>query len=256
MKKFFSLELKRSRYFLAFLAVFALIFSLITNFIFKIYKASELGLALGFYCLVGLVFLINLLYFTSRYRKDLFSKSSYFTFSINVSTGKIILSKLLAGALLSLLSLFVFVRIFFIFTKAFGLDGMALKSSFDSSVLISLILYWLLAYVYLTVALSLSKVKIFNKYYDFVTIVLAVVFLVLVMGVMRNLYRLKPTIIDLTDFSIRNLTRINGVDFFMVYYDINHRAIGLNLWILLLTVFLIIFGFFINVYLVEEKIDL
>lgn len=256
MRKFLKLEVKRTGAYLFFMSIFSLVFSIITNFILKIFTSGDLGMGLGFYLLLGLVFLSNLIYFISRYRRDLFSESSYFTFSINLSTGKIILTKLIASLLISFISLLVFVGIFFLVNKTFDFSKTGLLHSFDPYVFASVLLYWLLAYVYLTMALSLSRVKIFNKYYEFVTIVLALVFLVLVMGLMRNLYSLRPTIIDLSDFSIRNLTGVSGMDFFMVYYDINHRAIGINLWILLLTLFLIVFGFFINVYLVEEKIDL
>lgn len=256
MSKFFYYEIKRSRRYLASMAIFSIVFSILTNLIFKIFKSSNLSQALGFYLVLGVVFLIDLVYFTYRYRRDLFSKSSYFTFSINLSTGKIILSKLLAGFVINFLSLLIFVGAFNLSNSIFGFDRRLALLGFGPYVFLSILIYWLLAYIFLTIGVSLSKVKIFNRYYEFVTTVISVVCLVLVMWVMRNLYRLKSTIVDLKDFSIRTISRINGVDFFMVYYDINHRAIGINLWILVLACFLIIFGFFINVYLVEEKIDL
>lgn len=256
MSKFLSYEIKRSYRYLASMAIFALVFSIITNFIFKIFKGTNLSLSLGFYLILGVIFLINLVYFTYRYRKDLFSKSSYFTFSINLSTGKIILAKLFAGLIVSFLSLLVYVLFFAMVSGISGFDRSKLLLSFGPYVFISIMIYWLLAYVFLTIGVSLSRVKIFKKYYEFVTVLLSVVGLVLVMGLMRNIYRLSPTIVDIKDFSIRTLTRINGIDFFMVYYDINNRALGINLWILILASFLIIFGYFINVYLVDEKIDL
>src|SRR5699024_5862412 len=187
---------------------------------------------------------------------DLFSKSSYFTFTINLSTAKIMFSKLLAGLLISFLSLLIFIGAFILSYKIFGIDGSTIKNSFNGLVLFSILVYWLLAYVFLSIGVSLSKVKFLNRYYEFVSIILSTVLLVLVMWVMRNLYRLKSTMIDVKDFSIKTISNINGIDFFMVYYDINNKAIGINLWILLLAAFLIVFGFFINVYLVEEKIDL
>ncbi|MDD7306450.1 MAG: hypothetical protein PUG67_07650 [Peptoniphilaceae bacterium] len=255
MNKLFYYEIKRSYRYLAFMAIFAWVFAIITNFIFKIFKSSSLLISLGFYLVLGVIFLINLVYFTYRYRRDLFSKSSYFTFSISISTSKIILAKLLAGLMSCFICLGLYVGAFDLINLAFGLDRTALLS-FSSYALFSILLYWLLAYVFLTIGINLSKVKLFKKYYEFVSLVFSVVMLVLVMWIMRNLYRLKPLMIDLKDFSIRSLSRVNGVDFFMIYYDINNRVLGINLWILLLACFLVAFGFFINVYLVEEKIDL
>lgn len=256
MKKFLTYEIKRSFNYLTFMAIAGLFFSIIVNFIFKKIKGDDFSLIVGFYLLIGVIFLVDLIYFTYRFRNDLFSKSSYFTFTINLPTSKIVFAKLLAGLIITFLSLIIFVGAFSLISEIFEIAGQNMKSSFNGFVLFSILIYWILAYVFLTIGVSLSRVKLLNRYYEFVSIILSIVLLVLVMWVMRNLYRLKATMISIKDFSIRTLSNINGVDFFMVYYDINHKAIGINLWILLLAAFLIVFGFFVNVYLIEEKIDL
>lgn len=255
MGKFLRYELKRSKFFLAFMAVAGLFFSLIINFLYRKNSNLEFSMGLGFYLVLAVIFLVDLIYFVARFRKDIFSKSSYFTFTIDLSTGKIIFSKYLASFVISLLTMLVFVGSFKIFSRAFGITGDLLKS-FNRVAFLSVLIYWLLSFAFLTIGVSLARVKIFNKYYEFVSLVLSVVLLVLLMWVMRNIYRLKPLMVDLTNFSIKNLSLINGVDFFMVYYDISQKPVGVNLWIFLLSLFFIAFGFFINLYLIEEKIDL
>lgn len=255
MKKFLSYELKRSLNYLLSLTIASIFFTIILMFIYKKNTVEAFTVGIGFYIVLAIVFLVNIIYFVYRFRKDLFSKSAYFTFTINLSTTKIIFSKLLSGFIVSFLTILVYWLQFKILLQIFNFKQNILQS-FNFYVFIVILIYWILSYVFLILGVSISKIKIFNRYYEFVSLVLSVVFLVLLMWFMRNLYRLKALMISFSNFSIRNLTNINGVDFFMVYYNVNHKAIGVNLWILLLSIFFIVFGFFINVYLLEEKIDL
>lgn len=256
MNKFLKMEMKRSRRFLIFITIFSALFSIIINFVNYFSKASDYSLLISFYVLLGIILLINLIYFVNRYRMDIFAKSAYLTFTINLSTAKIMFVKFISGVFFGLLTLVEFVVFFLIGNMIFSYDLFMIFKSFNLLVAICIMLYWSMAYVLLLLGVSLSKVKIFNKYYEFVTIVLSIVVYILILWLMKNLYTIKAIMLSFKSFALVNLSNINGIDIFMLYYDSNNKLIGINVWMLLICLFVIVFGFFVNIFLLEEKIDL
>lgn len=259
MIRFLKYELKRTRNYKLYLFLAIISILILLNLLYKhtsIGKTSSISIY--FVTLMAIVFSINILYFTNRYRKDIFSKSSYLTFTINVSTTKIILSKIICGIITTFLTLILFTILF----ESLGLfiNGNSFLTTwnikFKLILLFVIILYWTMSYMIIIFGISLSRVKIFKRYYEFVTMVLSIVILTLVIWIMRNIYTSYPLVIDLNNFSLRMVNSINGIDISMLYLGAGNSILGINMIMVLISIFAIVFVFFANNYILEEKIDL
>lgn len=113
-----------------------------------------------------------------------------------------------------------------------------------------------MAYALLTLAISLTRVKFFRRYYDFVSIVLFVVIFTLILALLRYVYVRLPYMIDFEDFAVRYVRQINGFDLSMLYMNLDGKIIGMNIYDLFISIFTIVISFVANIYVVEYKIDL
>lgn len=261
MIKFLKYELKRSRGFFLIMALFAIISVSLIGIFYKFNSFDMENKNFSFFILIlalGLIILsICLIFFTIRFKRDIFDKSSYITFTINISVAKIIFAKFLASVLVGFLSLFIFIGALIIGSNILGIS----KSLLDISSLNLLAyvgvseIYYSIAYLLLILGMTLSKVQIFKKYYSFVTVVLSIVIFTLVVWLLRNIYQLSPLALSFKNFSIQRLININGIDISMLYNGIDGKIIGINIWMLIFSILIIAVTFFYNVFLIEEKID-
>jgi hypothetical protein len=258
MRKFLFYELKRTKRFIEIMGLFSLLFAIMLTFLSRKTAINMVGkdysLLISFILVSLIILLINLIYFINRYRADIFNKSSYFTFTINLSSGKILFAKFLAALIVSFLSIMFFTLIFLLLGR--NIEMKNLVKTFMPQIFPVLLLYFALSYQLLALGVSLSKVKIFSKYYEFVSLVVAIMIFTILTFILRNIYHLFPLMINFKDFSIREANPINGVDILMLYFGLDNSILGINLRMLLLTVFVIIFVFFANIFVIEEKIDL
>ncbi|NVF12057.1 ABC transporter permease [Anaerococcus sp. AGMB00486] len=261
MIRYLRYELKRSSGFLL-LEIFLSLLS--ASFIGLMAKSDNLGVndrQLAILILIiaqGIIILaISLIYFASRFKRDIFDKSSYITFTINISVGKVLMAKFLASLIVAFISIFTY--IFWLLFSSFILSIKEITIAFTvgriSTFSFVLGLYYSMAYLLLVLGLSLSRVKIFKRYYNFVTIVLAIVLFSLIIWIFRNIYVLSPVCLNLRNFSLENLIHINGVDISMVYMGLDGKILGINVRTSLLSLLIITISFFINEYLIEERID-
>lgn len=261
MIKYLRYELKRSRGFLL-LEIFLSLLS--ASLISLMAKSDNLGLnnkdGSIFILIVaqGLIILaISLIFFASRFKRDIFDKSSYITFTINISVGRVLMAKFLASLIVALIASLAY---------ALGLISLSLivnigeiRRVFTLGRVLSfgfvLGLYYSMAYLLLVLGLSLSRVKIFKRYYTFVTIVLSIILFSLIIWIFRNIYVISPFCLNLRNFSLENLVHINGIDISMIYMGLDGKILGINVWTTLLSLLIIAISFFTNEYLIEERID-
>lgn len=273
MWKFLRYEIKRSgKFILAFSFLSILITILFAVFMVAISSKTrnstsfESSFNIAFIFLIFVMLVVNLLYFLQRYRKDIFSKSAYLTFTLDISTGGLFFAKLLSAVFITIINQSIF-TIFFSIMNAivnfkYGIEniihsmGIANFLQIYLWAMLIMSLYWLMAYTMLTVAISLTKVKFFRKYYDFVSIVLFVVILTIIVSLIRYFYIALPYVFEAKSFSMKFLNNINGFDISMLYFNIDSSVIGINLVDLILSLFVIITSFVSNLLIVENKIDL
>lgn len=261
MIKFLKYELKRSRGFFLLMALLSIISVAITGVFYKFNSFDMENKNFSFFILLlalALIILsICLIFFTVRFKRDIFDKSSYITFTINVSVARIIFAKFLASVLVGFLSLLIFVGTLILGANILEISKGLVNIS-PSSLLAYVVvsgIYYSIAYLLLTLGMTLSKVQIFKRYYSFVTVVLSIVLFTIVVWLLRNIYQISPVVLSLKNFSIQRLININGIDISMLYNGLDGKIIGINIWMLIFSVLIIALTFFYNVFLIEEKID-
>lgn len=259
MIKFLKYELKRSRGFFLLMAFISLISSLVIGLLTRLdgISINEKGSIFVLILAQGLVILtISLVYFAMRFKRDIFDKTSYISFTINISVGKILFAKLITSLIISFLIMLIYFLGLFIISLIFSITIFTrfnIRGVLSYSFILGL--YFSMAYLIILLGISLSRVKIFKRYYSFVTIVLAIVVFSLILWAFRNIYRLSPTIININSFSLQRIYQINGIDVSMIYTDLSGKVLGLNIWTLILAFLINFLSFFINTYLIEERID-
>lgn len=261
MIKYLRYELKRSR---SFFLVILFLSLLSVSFISLLANSDSFGVnnkkGSIFILVVAqeiIILIMSLIFFVMRFRRDIFEKSSYITFTINISVGRVLFAKFLASLLAALFSIIVYLLNFLIVSLFLDIKIIFDMVSIGGILLYGfvIILYYAIAYLLLILGLSLSKVKIFKKYYNFVTIVLSILIFSLIIWIFRNIYILSPISLNLRNFSLETLVHVNGIDVFMVYLDLDGKILGINVWTSLMSFFVIAISFFINEYLIEERID-
>ena len=259
MIKFLKYELKRSRGFFLIMALFAIISVSLIGIFYKFNSFDMENKNFSFFILIlafGLIILsICLIFFTIRFKRDIFDKSSYITFTINISVTKIIFAKFLASVLVGFLSLFIFIGALIIGSNILGISkGLLDISSLNLLAYVGVSeIYYSIAYLLLILGMTLSKVQIFKKYYSFVTVVLSIVLFTIVVWLLRNIYQLSPLVLSFKNFSIQRLININGIDISMLYNGIDGKIIGINIWMLIFSILIIAVTFFYNVFLIEDR---
>ena len=174
MIKFLKYELKRSRGFFLIMAIFAIISQALLGIFYKFNSFEMENKNTSFFILLislALIILsISLIFFTVRYKRDIFDKSSYITFTINISVSKIILAKFLASLIFGFLSLVIFVGSLIFTTKFLGINESLNNISIKVLILYVFVseIYYSIAYLLLVFGITLSKVQIFIRYYSFV----------------------------------------------------------------------------------------
>ena len=261
MIKFLKYELKRSRGFFLIMAIISIISQALLGIFYKFNsfdvedKNTSIFILIFFLALI--ILSICLIFFTIRFKRDIFDKSSYITFTINISVAKIIFAKFLASLLLGFLSLVVFLGSFILTTK-FLLTGQNFNN-ISLKVLIIYVfvceIYYSIAYLLLVFGITLSRVQIFRRYYSFVSVVLSIVLFTIIVWLLRNIYTISPVILRFKDFAIQRVININGIDISMLYNGVDGKILGINIWMLVFSILIIAVTFFYNVYLIEEKID-
>ena len=261
MIRFLKYELKRSRGFFLLMALFAIISQGLVGIF---YKLNSFGLenknTSFFILLIALALIILsvcLIFFTIRYKRDIFDKSSYITFTINISVAKIIFAKFLASLVIGFLSLVVFVGSLIISSKFLGIYDDLINISMKVLFVYIFVLeiYYSIAYLLLVFGITLSKVQIFRRYYSFVSVVLSIVLFTIIVWLLRNIYTISPVVLRFKDFAIQRIININGVDISMLYNGVDGKVLGINIWMLTFSILIIAVTFFYNVFLIEEKID-
>lgn len=261
MIKFLKYELKRTKSFFVTTSLLSIVFAIIIKILLLTrvdLKRNFENMTLFFFLITLLVILIvDIVYFASRYKRDIFSKTSYITFTINISTGKIILAKVLAALITSLLTAFIFGISFFVFDSIKEPSEFLVGSflSYGPLCLISIFIYWVMAFLFLILGINLSKVKIFNNYYEFVSIILSLMAFTIVIWLLRTAYTALPYMLNVKNFSLIKVLGISGVDVLMVYFGAN-GPMGINIVMLLISILTIVLVYFANIYVLEEKIDL
>lgn len=262
MLKFLKYEIKRTKKYSIFFLLISLIFSISIWSIAYIQKDKFNLFSLvntSFLFLLFVFLLTNLIYFLLRFRKDIFSKTSYLTFTLDISTLKVFTAKFFAALFLNLFLIFCYYLNFLIVKKLFEL---ILKFNTTEifpyrfiSVILILEIYWLMAYELLTLAFSFSKVKFFRKYFDFVSITFFTVLYVVLIGIMRNIYILFPYSFKITG-NIIKIKKIIGIDFLMIYFNKNLSMIGINIYMIFFSFSVILISFILNLFIVKNKADL
>lgn len=261
MIKFLKYELKRSRGFFLIMAIFAMISQALLGIFYKFNSFEMENKNTSFFILLvslALIILsISLIFFTVRYKRDIFDKSSYITFTINISVSKIIFAKFLASLIFGFLSLVIFVGSLILTTKILGISKILNNISIKVLMLYVFVceIYYSIAYLLLVFGITLSKVQIFRRYYSFVSVVLSIVLFTIIVWLLRNIYTISPIILKFKDFSIQRVININGLDISMLYNGVDGKVLGINIWMLVFSVLIIAVTFFYNVFLIEEKID-
>lgn len=261
MIKYLRYELKRSRSFLLFLVFLSLLSSSLIAFFYKINNAiiaSNRESTFILYIAQGLVLLtMALVFFAVRFKRDIFDKSSYITFTINISIGKVLMAKFFASLIGFLLISLSYYLSLILLAKIFSFwilfENVSLKLFISYGLVLSL--YYGLAYLLLVFGIILARVKIFRRYYNFVTIVLAITIFSLIIWIFRNIYVILPTSLNLSNLSIERLVYVSGIDISMIYFGIDGKIIGINVWTFLFSVLIMAILFFVNEYLIEERID-
>ncbi|MDO4662538.1 MAG: ABC transporter permease [Tissierellia bacterium] len=273
MFNFLKYEFKRSRKFNLFFFFLSLIITVLFAIVlWNVLKNTSYDIDISsvfesaFVFMIFVVLSINLLYFLRRYRNDIFSKSAYLTFTLDISTNKLFLAKMITALIVTLINEIIFTVIFsfmnFFMNRRFNIDNLLTKIGMGNFIrlflysILILSIFWLMAYALLTLAISLTRVKFFRRYYDFVSIVLFVVIFTLILALLRYVYVRLPYMIDFEDFAVRYVRQINGFDLSMLYMNLDGKIIGMNIYDLFISIFTIVISFVANIYVVEYKIDL
>lgn len=267
MFKFLNYELKRSAKFIVQSFFISLIISFIFMFMNIINEHEKMAIKHDDLMLTAVlitifcVMAINLLYFLSRYRKDIFSKSSYLTFTLDVKASSIFLSKIICALLIFILNEIVFVCVFYFINSLVSYETIELFRRIDfvrifQIGLMIISLYYLVIFLLLSLAISLSRVKFFNRYYDFVTIVLYVVLFTLFSAFLRYVYVKMPYMLSFDPINITKVGIINGIDLTMLYMGVDGTISGINILMPAFSFLIILLSFIHNMILIENKIDL
>lgn len=261
MIKYLRYELKRSRGFLLLEIFLSLLSVALIGFVGKnnIFDLNNRQSSIFILILAqGLILqAISLIFFASRFKRDIFDKSSYITFTINISVAKVLMAKFLASLLVILTTLIFYILALILLAVLFDMGEILGLLSLGRILLFGFVmgLYYSMAYLLLVLGLSLSRVKIFKRYYNFVTIVLSIILFSLIIWIFRNIYVISPLCLNLRNFSLDRLIHINGIDISMIYMDLSGQIIGINVWTVFLSLLIIAISFFVNEYLIEERID-